>query len=203
MIRAKVAIFAVTAACALPAIADIPPPPPARTEPLIVGWIDTAKPFCYAREYDAAHMAKHPKQKVTSLALTYVPEKVSFGEPEPQKLWDQYADFPAFSGIIAVKFKGDDRVALGPAYCKTGSSKMLECGVEGDGGSFNVLLQDDGRAKLVNADSFTVMFPPPPGAEEETEFYVQVDPKDDHAAFVLSEATGGLCDADWPQQVED
>ncbi len=195
MIRASVAILTLLTA----PLALAQDSPPARTEPPIVGWIDSAKPFCYARAYDADHMAKHPRQKVTAIALTYVPEKIFQGEPEPQKLWDQYADSPAFSAIVAVTLKGDDRVALGPAYCRTGSSKMLECGIEGDGGLFNALLQDDGRIKIVNAEGFSVEYPPPPGAEEDADAYVRIDPKDDHAAFLLSESTGGLCDADWPQ----
>lgn len=195
MFRTALAILAFAALT--PALANEAPPPPVRTEPPIVGFIDSARAFCFARAYDAAHMKAHPKQKVTGIALTYRPEKSFPDAEDPQKMWDQYADFPAFSAILAVTFRDDGRVALGSAYCRTGSSKMLECGIEGDGGMFNVLLQDDGRVKLVNEDSFTVMYPPPPGAEEEIESYIQVDRKDDHEAFLMSTANGGLCDADW------
>lgn len=198
MIRAGVAILTLLAvAPALaPTLADEAPPPPARTEPPVVGFIDAAKPFCYARDYDAAHMKAHPKQKVTAIALTYVPEKTFAETPEPQKMWDQYADAPAFSAIVAVRFKGDERVALGPAYCRTGSSKMLECGIEGDGGGFNVLIQEDGRVKLVNESGFSVAYPGRNPDAEDGE-YVVVDPKDDHDAFLMAAAKGGLCDADW------
>lgn len=194
MFRTCVAIIALASLTS--ARADEAPPPPVRTEPPIVGFIDTAKPFCYARDYDAAHMKAHPKQKVTGIALTYVPEKYFPDYPEPQKLWDQYADFPAFSAILAVTVAGHEGVALGSAYCRTGSSKMLECGIEGDGGTFNVLLQDDGRVKLVNEGSFTVAYPSKNPDEEDGD-YVVVDAKDDHGAFVMSDAKGGLCDADW------
>lgn len=196
MFRAKVAFFAVLAVSGV-ALADEAPPPPVRTEPPVVGFVDTAKPFCYARAYDADHMAKHPKQKVTAIALAYVPEKTFPEQPEPEKMWDQYADAPAFNATVAVTFKGDGRTALGSAYCRTGSSKMLECGIEGDGGLFNVLLQNDGRVKLVNEGGFTVEYPPPPDAEEDADAYVPINPRDDHAAFLMSPATGGLCDADW------
>lgn len=196
MFRAAVAIIALAALAS--ARADEAPPPPTRTEPPIVGFIDSAKPFCYARTYDEAHMKAHPKQKVTGIALAYVPEKMFPEIEEPQKMWDQYADYPAFSAILAVTMKGKEGFLLGGAYCRTGSSKMLECGIEGDGGTFTVLLQDDGRVKLVNNDQggFTVT-EPGRGMEEEGGEYVTIDPKDDHDAFLMAAQTGGLCDADW------
>ncbi len=193
MIRAGVAMITLLAVA--PALADDAPPPPVRTEPPVVGFIDTARPFCYAREYDAAHMKSHPRQKVTGIALTYVPEKLFPETDEPQKMWDQYADAPAFNAIMAVTFAGKPGVALGGAYCRTGSSKMLECGIEGDGGGFNVLIQEDGRVKLVNEGGFSVAYPSDnPDEDGEGAF---VDPKDDQTAFLMSETKGGLCDADW------
>jgi len=194
MFRTGLAILALVALT--PALADEAPAPPARTEPPIVGFIDSAKPFCYARTYDEAHMKAHPKQKVSAIAITYVPEKRFPDTTEPQKLWDQYADFPAFSAIVAVQFKGSTQTALGPLYCRTGSSKMLECGIEGDGGQFNVLLQDDGKVKLVNENGFSVSYPAKNPDEEDGESFF-VDPKDDHDAFLMADAKGGLCDADW------
>lgn len=194
MFRAAVAIIALTALTS--AMADEAPPPPARSEPPIVGFIDSAKPFCYARSYDAAHMKAHPKQKVTAIALTYLPEKLFPDVEGAQKMWDQYADYPAFSAILAVTLKGKEGTALGAAYCRTGSSKMLECGIEGDGGTFQVLLQDDGKVKLVNEASFTVSYPSPRPDEEDGD-YVVIDAKDDHGAFLMADAKGGLCDADW------
>lgn len=195
MFRAAVAIIGLTALTS--AMADEAPPPPVRTEPPVVGFIDTAKPFCYARTYDDAHMKAHPKQKVTGIALAYVPEKTFQDVPEPQKMWDQYADYPAFSGILAVTVKGREGFLLGGAYCRTGSSKMLECGIEGDGGTFKVLLQDDGRVKLVNDQGGFTVTEPGSGMEEEGAELFPIDPKDDHDAFLMSAATGGLCDADW------
>ncbi|MFT3811437.1 MAG: hypothetical protein QM698_16110 [Micropepsaceae bacterium] len=180
-----------------PAWADEAPPPPVRTEPPVVGFIDTAKPFCYARTYDDAHMKAHPKQKVTGIALTYVPEKMFPEIEQPQKMWDQYADYPAFSANIVVTLKGKQGFLLGGAYCRTGSSKMLECGIEGDGGMFNVLLQEDGRVKLVNDQGGFTVSEPGVGMEEEDSEHYPIEPKDDHDAFLMSAEKGGLCDADW------
>jgi hypothetical protein len=192
MFRTGLAIFAVTALT--PAFAD--EAPPARTEPPIVGFIDTGKPFCYARIYDAAHLKAHPKQQVSAIAITYVPEKWFPDQTEAQKMWDQYADFPAFSAIVAVKFRDRTETALGPLYCRTGSSKMLECGVESDGGAFNALLQNDGKVKIVNEQGFAVSFPAKNPDEEDGEI-VRVDPKDDHDAFLLSDSKDDLCKSDW------
>lgn len=199
MIRASVAILTLLA---VPAVLANEPPP-TRTEPPVVGWIDAAKPFCYARSYDAAHMAKHPRQKVTAIAISYVPEKTFFDDPVPQKLWDIYSEAPAFSAIMSVRLKGDERVWLAAIYCQTGSPKLLKCGVDGDGGLFNVLLEDDGRVKLVNPGSMTIEFPPPEGADDDHTTHASIDAKDDHAAFLLAPASGGLCDDDWPPPIAD
>lgn len=171
-------------------------PPPARTTPPVVSFVDTAKPVCWARTYDEAHLKKNPVQKVTDIAFAYVPEKVFPGETAPQVLWDQYSDDPAFSALMVVRLKEDRRVLLGGAYCRSGGPKELKCGIEGDGGSFTLIQQVDGGVKLDNPEGFSVEYPST-NPDEPNDGYVLIDPKDDHRAFLMKPATGGLCDEEW------
>ena len=53
---------------------------PARyMKPPVVSFVDAAKPACWSRAYTADHMTSHPKQKVSSIAISYVPAKKNRG----------------------------------------------------------------------------------------------------------------------------
>lgn len=183
---------------ALPALADEGPPPGVvRDTPPVIGFFDTAKPHCFVRLYDAAHMAAHPKQKVTGIAFAYVPSRTFEGEGEPQPMWDQYSEIPSFSAQIIVTLKGEKRTGFGSAYCQAGSDKnQIACGIEGDGGSFTLNSRPDGRFSLVNPQGFAVEFPP--GAGDDSEYEpAMIEAKDDHASFLLDIGKGDLCDEQW------
>jgi hypothetical protein len=77
---------------------------------------------CYARDYDAAHLASHPVQRVTSLALS--PDRTAVGEIYLW-LW--------ISGTI--RGTGDRLEAL--AACEP-IGAYLECSMEGDAGEFSI-----------------------------------------------------------------
>ncbi len=178
-----------------PAQAVSPVPPPARTTPPVIGFFDTAKPHCFLRSYDRAHMVAHPKQKVTALAFAYTPTMTSEGEEYP--MWDQWSEEPAFTAKMAVTFKGEKRTAFGSAYCQSASDPaVLNCGIEGDGGSFTLTARADGKIRLDNPDGFTVSYPPKTD-DDADDGTALVNPKDDQAAFLLSAAKGGLCDKEW------
>ena len=144
-----VAVSAVLAASPA-AWADAAPPPPERTTPPIVGFLDAAKPACWARSYDAAHLKAHPKQKVAAIAFTYTPDKTFPEEPQPQPMWDQYSEVPAFNALVVVTLKGGKKALLGSAYCRASDDpKRLDCGIDGDGGQFTLTLKPDGSAELI------------------------------------------------------
>lgn len=78
---------------------------------------------CYARDYSAAHLAGHPQQRVTSIALT--PD--GGVSPDPRlEVW------------VTVTLRGqpgEPYMAL--AVCEN-TGDTLYCGLEGDAGGFTV-----------------------------------------------------------------
>ena len=104
----------------------------------------------------------------------------------------------AITSIIAgttVDFSDEELLAFEPP--PEGQSRLNAVAPDFDGGTFTVLLQDDGRVKLVNDQGGFTVVAPGSGMEEEGAELFPIDPKDDHAAFLMSATTGGLCDADW------
>jgi hypothetical protein len=191
---AKVSALALLAAGS--ALADELPSPP-RTSPPVLGFFDASKPFCLVRQYDEAHMASRPKQKVTGIAFAYEPFQRIEGDPEAQPMWDQYSDTPAAFVKIVVTFKGEPRPAFGSAECRGGrDARTLICGIEGDGGGFSLYSEPSGRFRLDNPNGFAVAFE----AQTDDELdggMVSVDPKDDHKSFLLDASSGGLCAENW------
>jgi hypothetical protein len=77
---------------------------------------------CYLRQYSNRHLADHPNQLVTQIALG--PE---YGQAEADVLILR----------VAVYARGSNERFTGSAYCEnTGAS--LSCGLEGDGGRFSL-----------------------------------------------------------------
>lgn len=79
---------------------------------------------CYAREYTAQHLADHPVQRVTSMALT----------PEGAQVED-----PAMTVWVTATLRdwpGEKLLAM--AYCQVEDSDRMTCLMEGDAGAFTV-----------------------------------------------------------------
>lgn len=178
------------------AMADELPSPP-RASPPVIAFFDASKPLCLVRQYDATHMANHPRQKVIGLAFAYEPFERFEGEPEAQPMWDQYGDTPAAFVKVVVTVRDETRPAFGSADCRAGSDPTtLACGIEGDGGRFTLTKQTGGKYRLDNTEGFTVEFAST-NPDEPNDGLVRIDPADDHDAFLLSESSGGLCDVQW------
>lgn len=87
---------------------------------------------CWLRQYSAGHLAKHPDQTVTLIALG--PET---GAEE--------ADAPILR--LAVQKRGSREIFYGAAYCDGWRSPM-DCMMEGDMGLFRLERAKDGAVKL-------------------------------------------------------
>jgi hypothetical protein len=113
MIRIVLAATAVMAATAAPAHAGV----------LGSSFADSGT--CYARHYDEAHMAGHPRQRVHAIYLSHT------AEPDP-----------AHKGVLLefgfVTRDGEHYSAN--AYC----DKRDRCSLEGDGGTFHISETGDG-----------------------------------------------------------
>ncbi|MCX7288933.1 MAG: hypothetical protein NTW20_15675, partial [Rhodobacterales bacterium] len=89
---------------------------------------------CYSRKYSSAHLASHPEQQVTSMAL----------RPETRPVG---ADLELWVSVTLRTWP--DEVLLALAYCTQTAPDRLDCGLEGDAGGFSISRAKD-RAVLVS-----------------------------------------------------
>lgn len=106
---------------------------------------------CFARRYDAAHLVKHPAQKVTSMHLLVSAELV----PEDKALNYTFA--------MALSFR-DRRGDFGSggscghpmASQETADKLMLGCGVDCDGGGVSLELVNADKSVLLSIDRVAI-----------------------------------------------
>jgi len=103
---------------------------------------------CYMRLYGADHLAGHPQQRVTRLAL--------IGEPGQ-------SDASTLVATLRVDIRGSAETYVGSAYCQ-GEGDSLSCGMEGDAGHFTlsparmgVLLRVDGAISFEGQGDFLTL----------------------------------------------
>lgn len=103
---------------------------------------------CFVREYDNAHLARHPQQKASAMKLLVTAEQV----PEDEvinhtfslgvKFRNQRATFSSFGGC------GHAKVSEGE-----NGKEHLDCSVDCDGGGIDVELTADAKATIVRVGS--------------------------------------------------
>ncbi|NJS39640.1 MAG: hypothetical protein HC783_12200 [Rhodobacteraceae bacterium] len=98
---------------------------------------------CYARAYSAQHLADHPVQRVSPIAL----------RPEGAKVED-----PAMLVWVTISFRDRPDEALEAlAYCQVQDSTRLGCIMEGDAGAFTIAAGKKGSA-LVSVEKAGMAF---------------------------------------------
>ena len=125
---------------------------------------------CFQHHYDAAHLAKHPQQKITDIALTPAEGQ----EVSTSLVID-----------ISVKLRGISDSYIGSAYCEP-DSVGLSCGMEGDAGAFSLALRDGG-ALLLQVDSGGMSF------EGERDFLTLSGSSGDDRAFLMYPVAAADC----------
>ncbi|PLX38340.1 MAG: hypothetical protein C0606_09015 [Hyphomicrobiales bacterium] len=101
---------------------------PAAAADFLSSAFGNAGDSCFARRYDAAHLAKNPAQNVESIFI------VSTGHSDP--------DTKAILHI-GLKLRGSDALYDGFAYCNA-SGEGAACNMEGDGGSMTITPRKNG-----------------------------------------------------------
>jgi hypothetical protein len=100
---------------------------------------------CFVRVYDAAHLAQHPKQKVTAMML------LVSGEPDAETKQVTYS----FSMGVKMRGSSTRMTSAGDCHHSTASTDAgksaatFSCGVDCDGGGFAVALSEDAKAVLL------------------------------------------------------
>ena len=100
------------------------------------------KSGCYVRNYTAKHLASHPKQRVTGIAVI---AEASIADPMIG-LW---------TAVDLRGVPGGSYEAL--AYCEPVSADALRCGMEGDAGSYTLSPSKDG-AILIEVGPYGMSF---------------------------------------------
>jgi hypothetical protein len=101
---------------------------------------------CFVRKYDAAHLARHPQQKVTAMKLLITAERV----PEDEHL--------NYSFQVGVRLRRqaeafDSGGSCGHVKVKDGGEPQLACSVDCDGGGITVRLPEHGKSVTVELES--------------------------------------------------
>jgi hypothetical protein len=129
------------------------------------------KSGCYARSYSAEHLAAHPAQRVTRISVIPEAEVAS-----PQLgLWVRLT-----LRATAEPGAAGDFEAL--AYCSNAGPKSLECGMEGDAGSFLITPARKG-AILIKVGKYDMSL------ENDAGFATLSRKGGDDASFLLPPAT--------------
>jgi hypothetical protein len=151
---------------------------------------------CFGRTYDAAHLAAHPKQRVTSfyLAREFKPDpNLEFEQTSEQEMKD-YDGANSSIGVSAyVRFRDRKGVYTNGLSCHKYENNRVRCGVDCDGGSFN--LKISGPSLLLENEGFVVV-----GgcgaSEDEQENEEHVSPGADDKVFRLDPKPAAACVAE-------
>lgn len=195
---ARRALVAAILAAAVPAaFAASPPAPPTASKPMQPG-AETVVPvlapelaalfpaeanatLCYARKYDASHMAAHPDQKVTGITIRLVNRLVTDES-------DDMAQGTLFQ--LEVRRRGDRETLEASGPCMVEGGKVF-CGVECDGGGLYAKKRDDGSLLLSFDDMWGIRMTPDCGDEEEDA--KELLPGKDDKAFRLDPLPASAC----------
>lgn len=90
---------------------------------------------CFQRIYSPAHLAQHPQQQVTTIALRRASE---------------HDRSPSQGLQLRLTLRAWDELLTGIAYCAPNAT-TLECSMEGDAGGFRLEAARDGALRLVVA----------------------------------------------------
>ena len=104
---------------------------------------------CFARRYDASHLAQHPKQKVSAMKLLLTAEKTP-DEPTVHmyKIGVQFRGKPGnFDGDSACSYLIDDEGKKETSF---------NCGAECGGGGFEVAMAKDDKSVIVRVDTIGI-----------------------------------------------
>lgn len=151
---------------------------------------------CFGRVYDAKHLASRPKQQVTAFHLSreFKPDPFSENEPATEEETKGYDGQYGHVNVTAyIRFRDRKGVYANTLNCgKTGDGKVV-CGVDCDGGSFN--LRPAGDALLLENNGFVVV-----GgcgaSEDERENEAYVSPATDDKLFRLERKPFAACTAE-------
>jgi hypothetical protein len=155
----------VMVAAALPARAQDQPSPEAAAfrERLLAGPLGKDKSYaCFVRVYDAAHLAKHPLQKVSAMKLLMTVEQ------EPDARTTQ-------NFRLGLKFRKRAGDFDSSGYCGDARNEQdgkrnprIGCSVDCDGGGIEIALTPDNKSAMLYVESVRIWLNNKPDDEAST-----------------------------------
>lgn len=152
MKRGSVAVFLLTV---IAGTAQAQPPAPAdfAKKLFVSGVTANDKSYaCFVRHYDAAHLARHPQQKVTVMKLLITGE----GKPADAEEMKEKGPLTNYSFRLGLRFRHrggnfDSSGACGHprAAEETPDKLQLFCGVDCDGGGISIEMANNDKSTLI------------------------------------------------------
>lgn len=153
------------------------------------------KESCFGRVYDTAHLAKHPRQLVTSFHLFRDLDPDQNTEDEPTTRADilkNDAESNSVNLSAFVRFKNRKGVFWNVLNCNKSDGNGMRCGIDCDGGSFEARAQ---QQSLIVTNNGFVLIGGCGASEEEYENPVFFSPGADDKTFRLEPLPAGQCTA--------
>lgn len=155
MKRGSIAILLLTIAAS--AAQAQPPAPEGFARKVFSGGItaNDKSYACFVRHYDAAHLARHPQQKVTAMKLLVTGE----GKPADDEEMKEKGPLTDYSFRLGLRFRDrggafDSSGACGHprAAEETPNKLQLFCGVDCDGGGISIEMANNDKSTLIRLE---------------------------------------------------
>jgi len=143
-------------------------------ERLFAGTIGPDTYACFVRVYDAGHLARHPKQKVSAMKLLVQVEKAEKPSEERQI---------SYSFRLGVKYRHRPGNFDSSGSCShvvaenTGGEIRLGCGVDCEGGGLEAALSRDDKSAIVRLERIRIWQNNKPDDEAEDSLVAGADDK--------------------------
>lgn len=187
----RILLIALTALLGWSALPSSASAEAAGAAPSKIGFLDPAKPACFARSYSAEHLTAHPRQKVADIAFVYRPTIILDGAEQAN--WSEDGSVRSLNAFVAVRLRGEESpVRLAVGGCVPAKGQTVECGVDEDGGIFALGTAKNGYLLKILSDVFVA--PTTGHYEADAKLGVSIRKADDQEAFLLKPARGGLCE---------
>lgn len=146
---------------------------------------------CYQRVYSASHMRSHPRQTVKSIVFSHYPTLWGSHGADGKVRFDEKTREVYFA--IKVSFRGSKEIYSESGVCSR-KGEVLRCGIECDGGGFELQARKDGRLFLKTASYGFRVVADNGGCDGEDESKIrQITRKTDDRAFLLSRLPAHSC----------